>query len=766
MSPEKLFAKLGALIERRPTLVLCIALFLILPSLFGAASIKMETGLDTFVSKDSAVYRDFDAYYQSFAEPGTIVVLITADDITDFSVLSAMSRLEDTIGEVEDVTGVTSLAGVIEGAVKSYTGSAYIPHSEAEIEQIVGGLPPGLREGLMPDGQHAIMVVTMVVTESMEDMENVYYAIKEAVDWVDFPPGVDLAVTGDIAFGIQMEEAMSSGLETMMISACVLMMLILWVLLRHVRWRLLSLVTVMVGVIWTFGTMGLLGIPMTMVSMAVFPLLIGVGIDYAIQYHNRLDEEVKRGGSVEAAAINSIKSMGPAVGVAVLAAVLGYFALFTSPVPMITHFGIVNMIGLVLCYLAAILFLVPLLYKLYRRGERKGMVGEGEAVKSNAEGPTLIGRTLGRISVTAAKYSPIVLAVVVLLAAVGYVYDQKVGVSLEEKDYVPQDMPAFVEMMQWEHLIERTMPLTLLIRADDVTDPSLLDWMDDFGQYEVERRDEVSGASSIASLIKQGNQGRIPDTSAEVSLILDRIPEPQRDAYVQGRNLAVLNLDLTLTDPGEMRFLIEDVERDLGWKDIPPGVDVSITGQTVLFSSIWDAMTTGRLKMTLLGGILIFLGLLAIYRDWLKALIPVVPVALVTGLAGGAMYLLGIQYNPLTATLGALTIGLGAEYSILVMARYFEERGKGSLPFSAMETAASKVGVAIIASGLTTLGGFGALLLSGFPMLENFSIITVLIFFLIILTTFLVLPALLVPLDSWRSRRHGLSAGLTQPELL
>jgi len=84
--------------------------------------------------------------------------------------------------------------------------------------------------------------------------------------------------------------------------------------------------------------------------------------------------------------------------------------------------------------------------------------------------------------------------------------------------------------------------------------------------------------------------------------------------YVAGRGLAVLNLD-TVLEMTEGRLLIDGIERDLAWKQPPAGVRVSITGQMVLFSSIWDAMTTGRLRMTFIGAIAILLGLLVIYRD-------------------------------------------------------------------------------------------------------------------------------------------------------
>ncbi len=62
-------------------------------------------------------------------------------------------------------------------------------------------------------------------------------------------------------------------------------MVLILVFLFRVRWRLLPLLVVLVGVIWAFGLAGYLGIPLTIVTIAGLPVMLGIGIDYAIQMH-------------------------------------------------------------------------------------------------------------------------------------------------------------------------------------------------------------------------------------------------------------------------------------------------------------------------------------------------------------------------------------------------------------------------------------------------------------------------------------------------
>ncbi len=95
--------------------------------------------------------------------------------------------------------------------------------------------------------------------------------------------------------------------------------------------------------------MGLAGIQLNMAVMGAFPVMIGLGIDYAIQFHARLDEESRK-GSLDDAVFMTITRTGPAVMYAMLATSLGFCAMFISTVPMIQSFGLVAMIGIMSCY--------------------------------------------------------------------------------------------------------------------------------------------------------------------------------------------------------------------------------------------------------------------------------------------------------------------------------------------------------------------------------------------------------------------------------
>lgn len=107
------------------------------------------------------------------------------------------------------------------------------------------------------------------------------------------------------------------------------------------------------------------------------------------------------------------------------------------------------------------------------------------------------------------------------------------------------------------------------------------------------------------------------------------------------------------------------------------------------------------------------------------------------------MYELGIDYSPMTATLGSMTIGIASEYTILIAERYYEEREKGLLKMDAIRESVQKIGTAITISGLTTVFGFSALITSSFGIISNFGILTVISVGFALMGAIIVMPAIL-----------------------
>lgn len=754
--------------------ILLIFFLFILISMQGAQKITMESGTETFVSKDSELYQNYDHLYTNIFGTNSIIVMVEGNDVKSVDIMKAIDRLEHQLESTEGIVGITSPVSIIKEMNYQTTGRSQVPDTDAEIKEIIDGNPATFGT-LVPDNTHMLVYVTMAGSATESKQKEIITKTEEDVKFSDFPPSYNLIVTGDPAYKIEMSEAMSNGMGQLLGLAAVFMVIVLSLVFRHVRWCLLPLPVVLLGIVYTFGAMGFLGIPLSMVSMSAFPVLIGLGIDYAIQFHNRIEEELHKDGNKSKAIISTIKHTGPAVLIALTMTALGFFSLFTSAVPMIKDFGKLLTIGILMCYLAAMFVGVSTVYifdDVSKKLQSKKGKKESKSKKTDEEHPpsskpktSLVEHLLEKINNFSIKNNLLVLGIAILLCIGGMVADESVGAQTDTKAFAPQDLPALLDLNHLKDITGGTDTLNLIINVEDTADPQVLKWIDKFSEHETQRR-YILSASSIVPIVKEYNGGTIPDSKDEIEAIYNEIPESQKNRYVYGKNMLLLNLnignavsDIKTTGIEELTGIIKE---DIQWMQIPPGVTVTITGNPVVFIEVLGALTGGRILMTYLGLFLVLGGLLVVYRDWIKALAAIIPMFIVTGWSGLVMKFLQIDYTPMTATMGALIIGIGCEYSVLMMERYFEEKDHGADPLQAIYRTSESIGAALLASGSTVIGGFAALTISTFPLIKDFGTVTVIDIVLVLIATFLVFPPLIVLMDTWREKRRGIKAPQTK----
>ena len=171
-------------------------------------------------------------------------------------------------------------------------------------------------------------------------------------------------VTGAPVVLEDLADALAGSVLRLLVVALVVMALVLALVFRS-RLRIVPLLVALAAVAVTFGAMALVGAPLTMASIAVLPVLLGLGVDYAIQFQARVEEE---GGDAERAA----RVAGPTIATAALATGVGFLVLQLSPVPMVRGFGALLVAGIVFALLLAFSAGTAALALSLRRRPRRG----------------------------------------------------------------------------------------------------------------------------------------------------------------------------------------------------------------------------------------------------------------------------------------------------------------------------------------------------------------------------------------------------------
>ena len=234
----------------------------------------------------------------------------------------------------------------------------------------------------------------------------------------------------------------------------------------------------------------------------------------------------------------------------------------------------------------------------------------------------------------------------------------------------------------------------------------------------------------------------MPETRSQLDAILAKIPAEIKKPYMSGSMNTVIQFSTIKLQSTQQASLKEQVISDVAFPEPPVGITVHPTGRFELFTSLMHDLSSSKDEMTLLGFLLVFIYLVLVYRHF-HEVSPLVPIIAIVGWNAVAMYILGIAYTPVTATMESMTIGVAAEYTILVMERYAEEEERLHDPIAAIQENVQKIGTAITVSGLATFFGFSALCLASFPIISNFGIVTLIAVGFSLLGAIFIMPAVL-----------------------
>jgi uncharacterized protein len=299
--------------------------------------------------------------------------------------------------------------------------------------------------------------------------------------------------------------------------------------------------------------------------------------------------------------------------------------------------------------------------------------------------------------------------------------------------------------------------IDVVVSGARVTDPAVVKWMTryqagvlkQFG-YSSKRgcgKADVCPAFSLPDLL--GGQSA---TSEQIDSLLDAVPAYfSQGVITRDRRTATLAFGIRLMPLDRQEQVIDAMRARL---HPPAGIDAELAGLPVLAAEANAAVSSPwRRLATLVAGLAaVALVLLAAFRAWRRALVPLLPIALATGWSALVLFALRIPLNPMSVVLGALVIAISTEFSVLLAERYRGERVAGHEPGEALQRTYRSTGAAVLASGTTAIAGFAVLIASDIKMLRDFGFVTVVDLTVALLGVMIVLPAVLVLAEQRRLR--------------
>jgi predicted RND superfamily exporter protein len=534
------------------------------------------------------------------------------------------------------------------------------------------------------------------------------------------------------------------------VAALVMALTLLLILPRPLR--LLPLGVAVAAGAMTLGLVALFGGSLTVGAIAMLPVLVGLAVDYAIQFQARFNEARGEGAPPGRAVAVAAAGGGPVIGAACLATVAGFAVFALSPSPLVRSFGLLLVIGVALAFAVALTGGLAALGLSAWRGDQEPT--PAVSPRLSRVGARLQAGGVAAIAMAMSRPGR-VLAAGLLLAVCGWVASAGTGVETNIRDLAPPHMKELDDLNELEEETGISGDVNVTVTAPDPTSPEVISWAQAFQQRVLSRHGFSSGEPSCAeaqicpalSLTDFfGGSGSANGTTstpaaADVRALVQTLPcfisqvvishrgecSPTPGATPIG-DTADVAFGIRVQPLSDQQELIDDIRAQIdppGGPAPPEGTTIELAGLPVLAAEANTDLSRSRWWLPLAGLIAVGVVLAAVYRSVRRAVVPLLPVLMATGWSGLVVAALGISLNPMSATLGALVIAIATEFSVILSARYTREREAGLPVGEALRRTYLRTGAAVLASGVTAIAGFAVLAIAGIPLLEDLGLISV-----------------------------------------
>jgi hypothetical protein len=563
---------------------------------------------------------------------------------------------------------------------------------------------------------------------------------------------------------------------------------------------LVALVVILMSVTWMNGIGVLLGpkylglIGKFSEILQIIPiLLIGLGVDYAIHLTARYREEMGSGADVVTAATRASRTVGVALVLATVTTAVGFLTNVFSPVTAIADFGILATVGIGSAFILMLTFVPALRILLDRRAERRGVRPIDD---EHEPGERFLPKAMGSLSLFAERVPALMLTAALALGGLGAWGLSNLSTQFSFTDFVPQGSPllATFDTIADEFsggFGERTQVLIegdvadpdvhngLVAAHANMADTPLVVTFDGRAQAEspvtviaglTTPPDEggdpalydagFAAAAAAAGLQPDLTVGNGADVVALYEAAEAAAPDAMQRVLASGDAGSYRYIDVSVaTQAGEQGAaeLADDLVEDFSPVSEVEGVTAIPTNENIISTGVVEALQSSQassLVLTLAAAMaLLVLNFLIESRRPFLGVITIVPVALVVLWVFGAMAVTGISFNPVTAMIAAIAIGIGVPYTIHITHRYQEDRIRCDSPEDAIRSTMTHTGGALAGSAFTTVAGFGILVTSTLKPFQQFGLVVGYAIGFALVAAVLVLPSMLVLWDRWHRRR-------------
>ena len=720
---------------------------------------------------DNIANVEYNAFLDKFGEEGNLII-IGVKDSTFFTpkAYAAWSKLMNTIKKNQEVDLVVSLNDLKKlqknEALETFELVPFVDESKALNpkylqtikKELFNDLPfyEGLLFNKRSGSVRSAIYMDKKIVNTKARKTFVLEKLIPAITTFEKETKIDLRVSGMPYIRTLNAKTITDEISIFIGASLLITSLLFFFFFRSFKATLISIVIVIIGVMWSFGFLGLFNYEITILTALVPSLIIVIGIPNCIFLTNKYHQEFKVHRNKAKALQRVTTKIGMATLMTNLTTAIGFATFVASNNNLLLEFGVVTYINIMALFFLS-LVLIPIFHSylnppkerhlkhLDRGSVKKFMDWILKTIKTN------------RFSIYAASVALLVFSII-------GIYEMRISGSLIED--MPKKEAFFQDIVFFEKEFDGVMPLEIMIdtkRKKGVMKLSTLKRMEEL-ETAIEEIPELSKPISIVNLVKYSKQAYYngnPDyyelpTSQEQAFILSyaknataNSKENLMKSYVDSTGQYARITTFMRDESGDQIAKIEEEIRKKADKLFPKErYNVIITGKALVFQK-----GTGYLLDNLLSSLIFAFFLTALligfmFRSFKMILVSIIPNLLPLFLTAGLMGFLDIPLKPSTILVFGIAFGLSVDDTLRFLSQYREELKKNNWKIKKSVYATfNESGLSMFYTSIVLFFGFSVFMLSSFGGTIALGGLISLTLLFGMLSNLMLLPALVLTLN-------------------
>jgi len=596
----------------------------------------------------------------------SLMIYTEADNITDISSLKELESIENTLnpeeGNKDDVAYTASIASLVRDINANFPITILrkdeIPNNQYYVNFLVSQIPDEIKYQMIShDYKRGIIIVTTTKDADVDTLLNEkVYPLSTSTQTIKAHP------TGMITLYKETVDWIMNKIYTVGIISLAALLLIIYAFHRDPKTSIIAITPVLYSIALTFGTMGLMPVKFAPTAIAVLPLLGALGISYSLHMINYFIEMMKKGK--EKAVKKMISTTGRAVFLSAITTVVGFASLTTSDMPPIANMGLAFVIGVLYCFISAMILIPSLLLAF-----------------PPTHGVELKWSSLANLT----RHRKQIIMLLLAVSLVSLAAFPSISTKTSVWEMMPQKMESYKKMMEYSEKFHAGQSGVILVNtsSEGLLEPSILEKLDEMEKI-INTGVENTSAYSIVDVIKRMNGGRIPRTKEDVERIVSELPEKYKvmmltkdektNKYRYDKTLIyvempIMPLDRTKREVASVNQIINQYNKELGGN-----ANISrLAGLAAITVELNQILMDQQLRFMFISLILVYLCLLLVFRSFRYASFTMIPIILLLVWQPGIFVLLHIPLNISTMTVSSIVIGVGIDFAVHITERVRDE---------------------------------------------------------------------------------------------